>query len=90
MVDWLSEFSLGNSAAKSASYSPGKFSSCSFNLLGLRRFVMATGGTPPSSSGISDAQLETLMATMRQGMKDELTVMKRELSARGKQLTKSS
>ena len=42
---------------------------------------MATGGTPPSSSGISDAQLETLMATMRQGMKDELTVMKRELSA---------
>ena len=42
---------------------------------------MATGGTPPSSSGISDAQLEILMATMRQGMKDELTVMKRELSA---------
>jgi hypothetical protein len=40
---------------------------------------MATGA-PPSSSGISDAQLETLMATMRQGVKDELAVMKRELS----------
>ena len=39
---------------------------------------MATGtGTPPSSSGISDAQMETLMATMCLGMKDEL---KRELS----------
>ena len=25
MVDWLSEFSLGNSAAKSASYSSGNF-----------------------------------------------------------------
>ena len=42
---------------------------------------MATGtGAPPSSSGISDAQMATLMAAMRQGMKDELAVMKRELS----------
>ena len=41
---------------------------------------MAAPGAPPSSSGITDAQLETLMATMRQGMKDELAVMKRELS----------
>ena len=40
------------------------------------RSVMATGtGAPPSSSGISDTQLETLMATMCQGMKDELAVM---------------
>ena len=40
---------------------------------------MATG-VPPSLSSIFDAQLETLMATLRQGMKDELTVMRRELS----------
>ena len=43
---------------------------------------MATlgAGAPPSTSSISDAQLETLMATMHQGMKDELAVMKQELS----------
>ena len=42
---------------------------------------MATGnGAPPSSSGISDAQMATLMVAMQQGMKDELAVMKRELS----------
>ena len=34
-----------------------------------------------SGSGITAAQLETLMATMRQGIKDELAMMKRELSA---------
>ncbi len=49
--------------------------------LRLRRYVMATSGAPPSTSGISNAQLETLMATMRQGIKDELAVMKRELSS---------
>ena len=40
---------------------------------------MATS-VPPFLSSISDAQLETLMATMLQGMKDELTVMRWELS----------
>ena len=42
---------------------------------------MTTPGAPPSTSGISDAQLETLMTTIRQDMKDEVAVMKRELSA---------
>ena len=41
---------------------------------------MATGGDSGSSSGVTADQLKELMASMRQGIRDEISSMKRELA----------
>ena len=43
--------------------------------------AMATGSQTGEGSGITDAQLDSMMSTKRQGLKEELSAMKQELSA---------
>ncbi len=62
----------------------GKLSVSRHRSLYLQSFgipAMATGSETGEGSGISNAQLEAMMSTIRQGLKEELTSMKRELAA---------
>ena len=61
-----------------------QFSCCTANFiltLVLRIILLAMATGSGESSGISNAQLASMMTTIRQGLKEELSAMKRELSA---------
>ena len=77
--------SLGNSSAavECILLTLVNFANSSTYSLGAR-LSMATGGEGSSSdasgSGVSRAQMDLLMATMRQGLRDEMSALKRELA----------